>query len=1310
MITENDISNGPGKVKNILPDTDKPRIMILGDAPTKDDAFYKKPFATSAGYFLNDALSKVGIRKSECALANVVQEPIRLTPDSWNDPSVQAGITQLKQDIATWKPNVVLCLGNEALHLMSQGGSPVKDYPNKIHKWRGSVFESKLIPGLKCVASYHPAQILRDFSEQAYFRFDLEKLKEESLTEKLELPNREVKILKTREQVADFNLMVTTAGGQILPVAIDIEGSQHNITAISFAWNSEKAYVIPFAHNNGESYWSEEDEIYAWGVVKEIIEHPRQPKIAQNGTYDFYALAWGLGICVQNYAHDTILGWWELYPELKKGLDVQASILTKEPYYKPDKREGDLKFDSDEHFWRYNGIDSAVTFECWNEQMKRMLPQQREHYNFNMELQSGPVLYMMLKGIKWSPERAQERQQQAADEAYRLQFKIDKESGVTWPTDKEALLDDIKQLVIANLCSKRIKKKATVVETKYVVKRWNGKRWVRASGYKQLAEKDLDQLDTTCYFVESSNLVDTNRFTHLLMLCPITKESTKQIDYEPKTVNDCEEFILKSKAPQWRDVKRCVAQIRKGNTGEEIFGALGTALSVSVNVGSTQADGDAQTFLYETCELPCIFENDRKQLSIELPADHKKRIKEGVQSSNGKKIVSSQGALAKLYAKTRDERVLWVLQLRRLRKVVSDLNVTLDDDGRLRSSISLVKETGRMAESKSPGGTGLNRQALNKEHRYICVADPGCELYQFDLEGADNWTVAAECKARADSTMFEDLSIGLKPAQVLALMIHIGPEINDWDRQDIKAKWKELKSKLPDWLYPAAKAGVHGCLTGEHEMLTRDGWVRMDNYDGVSEILVYDNQTRKSWFEAPSHYLKKDYQDTMISLEGNSVSLLATNEHKIPYITNGNAKHMIASLLTEYRSGKIPTSAQISGGRKFLYPDLVAAFQADGSIAKHRITWHFKKARKIERLEKLLTKHNIPFFKRCNNSDGSTRFVASGPIIKSIQAFKHAGSYLLDWNFESLTTFLNEHAYWDGHKKGATSYHLSAVNREHLNWIATVSKLVMRGYTWSSPQTSGYGSIVNRLKINRRCNANINCMSIERLPTKRPITVYCPTVSTGFFAVRRNGKICMTGNSSYGMGWKTMTEGVLKNSMKHLPTRLEDANPLVLTKQQVEDIQAVFFLRYPGVKRWQNSIEQMVRTTGLIEMSSGHRRRFMGRKVEKRGNQTVVNHETWKEALASAPQFYTTYATKKALHKVYYSPENQAKDGRLHVEPILCVHDSLLTQGKQANRAFASKLMHTAFDNPVMIADSKVTIPAEGTVDTDWYMKDEVII
>ena len=108
--------------------------------------------------------------------------------------------------------------------------------------------------------------------------------------------------------------------------------------------------MVPFAHYDGSSFWSEEDEIRAWVLVRDVIENPRVKKIAQNGTYDFHALAFGLGICVDGYEHDTIIAWWELYPEMKKGLATQVSILTNEPYYKPDMAHGGLKFNSDEHF------------------------------------------------------------------------------------------------------------------------------------------------------------------------------------------------------------------------------------------------------------------------------------------------------------------------------------------------------------------------------------------------------------------------------------------------------------------------------------------------------------------------------------------------------------------------------------------------------------------------------------------------------------------------------------------------------------------------------------------------------------------------------------------------------------------------------------------------------------------------------------------------------------------------------------------------------------------------------------------------
>jgi hypothetical protein len=83
---------------------------------------------------------------------------------------------------------------------------------------------------------------------------------------------------------------------------------------------------------------------------------------------------------------------------------------------------------------------------------------------------------------------------------------------------------------------------------------------------------------------------------------------------------------------------------------------------------------------------------------------------------------------------------------------------------------------------------------------------------QCDLEGADSWTVAAECAAFGDTTMLDDLKAGLKPAKVLCLLYLLGDQVNQWDRAKIKAKLKEVEQ--PEWLYPGAKSCVHGSSYG----------------------------------------------------------------------------------------------------------------------------------------------------------------------------------------------------------------------------------------------------------------------------------------------------------------------------------------------------------------------------------------------------------------------------------------------------------------------------------------------------------------
>ena len=193
--------------------------------------------------------------------------------------------------------------------------------------------------------------------------------------------------------------------------------------------------------------------------------------------------------------------------------------------------------------------------------------------------------------------------------------------------------------------------------------------------------------------------------------------------------------------------------------------------------------------------------------------------------------------------------------------------------------------------------------------------------------------------------------------------------------------------------------------------------------------------------------------------------------------------------------------------------------------------------------------------------------------------------------------------------------------------------------------------------------------------------------------------------SSYGMGIPTMISTVLKFSMSDLPLDLGTTKPIVLTTDQARKLQDAFFSRYPGVKLWHAKEARNLLTHGYVTTSAGHTRRFYGRKAVWKKGAKVVDHDTLKEALASKPQFWTTRATKMALLRLWLDPENRREDGTLRVEPLICVHDSLLAQWRKEDDAFARAKMKLWFDNEIEVAGIKLTIPADGQVSTDWSMK-----
>jgi uracil-DNA glycosylase family 4 len=357
------------------------RIAIVGAAPCRDEENLGALLTGISGKMLHGVLGQVGIPLNQCFVGNLSQRrPMNDFFDKFTWHDLQEDITTLRRDLEAFQPSIVLCLGNAPLHLFRHGNfdpgrhGHLFNWHSKIQLYRGTLFESSWIPGLKCVATYDFTQVSREFDLQAYSKFDITRLRDESFDPILQLPERAIGIagvhMPPKKAIEILKMM--EQGTET--ISIDIEGYPGNITCIAFSRRPGNALVIPFAGIDGLSTWDEWTERALWAAVKSLIECPTAPKLAQNGFYDFFALAWTLGITVQNWAHDTILGWWELYPELKMGLATQASILTKEPYYKPDKDEGSLKFPSNEDFWRYNGIDAAVTLECHQKQLALMTP------------------------------------------------------------------------------------------------------------------------------------------------------------------------------------------------------------------------------------------------------------------------------------------------------------------------------------------------------------------------------------------------------------------------------------------------------------------------------------------------------------------------------------------------------------------------------------------------------------------------------------------------------------------------------------------------------------------------------------------------------------------------------------------------------------------------------------------------------------------------------------------------------------------------------------------------------------------------
>jgi len=131
-------------------------LMIIGEAPGKDEDNLGKPFVGRAGQLLNKMLSAINLKRQDVYITNVLpwRPPNNRTP---TDSEILEFLPFLQKHIEIIKPKVILLLGATA-------SKAILSTPLTLSKLRGKFYNYKSLNlgyTIKTLVSYHPAFLLR---------------------------------------------------------------------------------------------------------------------------------------------------------------------------------------------------------------------------------------------------------------------------------------------------------------------------------------------------------------------------------------------------------------------------------------------------------------------------------------------------------------------------------------------------------------------------------------------------------------------------------------------------------------------------------------------------------------------------------------------------------------------------------------------------------------------------------------------------------------------------------------------------------------------------------------------------------------------------------------------------------------------------------------------------------------------------------------------------------------------------------------------------------------------------------------------
>ena len=129
------------------------RLMLVGEAPGRDEDMQGAPFVGAAGKLLTNILKAIDLEREDVYIANV----LKCRPPENRNPQPDEIIACrpiLFSQIRLIKPDVILALGTFAAQVLLNTESSIGALRGAVHEFGPD--------GISLVATYHPAYLLRN--------------------------------------------------------------------------------------------------------------------------------------------------------------------------------------------------------------------------------------------------------------------------------------------------------------------------------------------------------------------------------------------------------------------------------------------------------------------------------------------------------------------------------------------------------------------------------------------------------------------------------------------------------------------------------------------------------------------------------------------------------------------------------------------------------------------------------------------------------------------------------------------------------------------------------------------------------------------------------------------------------------------------------------------------------------------------------------------------------------------------------------------------------------------------------------------